>query len=416
MKRLFRYSSILLCLLLCLSACKQDTPPAEPGASSSSSAVPPAEQPDPPEPLPEAPPPEPGDDLADRLAHRYGRSFLSLEQQQVYDDYYRLLSAMDPSQDLPLPRAMTEDETVRLLSYFVSDNPEFFWAEPQYMIERTQGSVSSLAFSFRFGLAQEEVQRRWDAVLEQRDILLADLPDDPAAISVVLHDRILAHVTYDTSADTTGIGNLYGALVQGYGVCDAYSKTYQYLLQELGIPCIYLQGTTDRGTTHSWNAVKLNGVWHYSDITWDDQEHTSHAHLNISSAEIAREHYWDIDQYPLIPQSGQTTDYYAMHGYVVPVGQNPAATLSALAAAFARQFEARAKSGETVYLEVKIPGDSADYLKVKNWFLNNIFGVFAEMDAILRASDAAVRPLRQDTITCNYNDMLQILILLPQAE
>ena len=46
----------------------------------------------------------------------------------------------------------------------------------------------------------------------------------------------------------------------------------QYLLEQLGIPCIYVEGSArDSDEGHAWNIVKINGQYYYVDATNGDQ-------------------------------------------------------------------------------------------------------------------------------------------------
>ncbi len=77
-----------------------------------------------------------------------------------------------------------------------------------------------------------------------------------------LHDWLTHHAYYDLTYSYYGAEDV---LLRGYGVCDSYSKAYQFLLNAAGI-------SNERVTsnTHAWNLMKLGGQWHHTDVTWDD--------------------------------------------------------------------------------------------------------------------------------------------------
>ena len=60
----------------------------------------------------------------------------------------------------------------------------------------------------------------------------------------------------------------YSALVNGQTVCAGYARAFQYLMQQLGIPCYYCRGYS--GENHAWNIVELYGDYYNVDLTWDD--------------------------------------------------------------------------------------------------------------------------------------------------
>ena len=84
-------------------------------------------------------------------------------------------------------------------------------------------------------------------------------------IALWLHDYLTGHAHYDTTYTEFGAE---GVLLKGYGVCDSYSKAYQLLLGEFGIPCFKQDGTL--AMQHAWNVVMLGGKWYSIDVTWDD--------------------------------------------------------------------------------------------------------------------------------------------------
>ena len=90
----------------------------------------------------------------------------------------------------------------------------------------------------------------------------------------IIHDYLVDNIEYDTTLLGDNIYNIYGALVNKKCVCEGYAKTYQYLLNEIGIENVIVigTGTNSRNETenHAWNYVKLNGLWYAVDVTWDD--------------------------------------------------------------------------------------------------------------------------------------------------
>ena len=110
--------------------------------------------------------------------------------------------------------------------------------------------------------------------------------------------------------------NIIGAVEYRLGVCESYAKTYQMLLNYVGVDNIYIVGTdVDTNSGHAWNAVKMdNGTYYFVDATWDDKLEThryfakgytvfddNHA---VSSAGKVNAEYF----YPL-PSTIPTADY-----------------------------------------------------------------------------------------------------------
>jgi hypothetical protein len=101
-----------------------------------------------------------------------------------------------------------------------------------------------------------------------------------------VHDKLLTKVSYNNSAAMNQ--SAYSALVNGQTVCAGYARAYQYLMQQLGIPCYYCTGYS--GENHAWNIVKLHGDYYKVDVTWDDTNPHTYDYFNCSDADLAATH------------------------------------------------------------------------------------------------------------------------------
>ena len=90
----------------------------------------------------------------------------------------------------------------------------------------------------------------------------------------MVHDYLIDSVEYDTTLSNPDIYNIYGALVSKLSVCEGYAKSYKYLMDALGIPCVIVIGTgtnsSGQSENHAWNYVQINNIWYGVDTTWDD--------------------------------------------------------------------------------------------------------------------------------------------------
>ncbi len=109
---------------------------------------------------------------------------------------------------------------------------------------------------------------------------------DPYEKEKYVHDALLQIADYDMSAGMNQ--SAYSALVRGKSVCAGYSKAFQYLLQQLGIPCYFCTGYA--GGDHAWNIVKLGSTFRNVDVTWDDTEPATYDYYNKSDEAFAATH------------------------------------------------------------------------------------------------------------------------------
>ena len=63
--------------------------------------------------------------------------------------------------------------------------------------------------------------------------------------------------------------NVYSSLKTSKAVCQGYSMTAYKMMKYAGLDCRIIEGTLNGGE-HVWNKVKVNGIWHYLDVTNND--------------------------------------------------------------------------------------------------------------------------------------------------
>lgn len=111
--------------------------------------------------------------------------------------------------------------------------------------------------------------------------------------------------------------NIYGTLIKRKSLCEGYSKTTQYILNEMGIECLYITGESD-GEGHAWNYVKLDGVYYGLDVTWCDpkseEDIKSYAYCLVDYDTLKINHDEDMP-YELPNCTGGKYDYYRYNGY-----------------------------------------------------------------------------------------------------
>ena len=240
--------------------------------------------------------------------------------------------------------------------------------------------------------------------------LLENLPEEPVRKLEAIHDRLLEHLSYREGPAQPG-DNTEAALINGYGICDGYSRSFQYLCSQAGIPCRLIQGSSIRGIPHSWNMVLLNGEWLYVDTTWDESsnERPYHDYFLVSLKEMEREHFPDGS--PFLPD-GSGPGYYEQLGYSV---QADSPTLKEdFSKAFAKQFQdfPPGKPG-AVFLEVKLLGEP--YLESRKAFQQHLYSILLGIHNILENNGSPYTIKTDGAIEYHFNDATRVLTLYPVA-
>ena len=171
---------------------------------------------------------------------------------------------------------------------YTYDNPDVFYLSPNkmYLNVETTTSASDVTYNVYINCgnennyfadeftSQEQVENAIEKVEYVKDILLGKRTGDDYEDIKMVHDYLVDNIEYDTSISADNIYDVYGALVNRVAVCEGYARSFKYILDEMGIPCVLVigTGTNSRGEIerHAWNYVELQGNWYAVDCTWDD--------------------------------------------------------------------------------------------------------------------------------------------------
>ncbi|WFQ94390.1 MAG6410 family transglutaminase-related lipoprotein [Mycoplasma feriruminatoris] len=99
------------------------------------------------------------------------------------------------------------------------------------------------------------------------------------------YEWITKEVKYDydfTSGPILKNQNAHSALVNLKTVCTGYAKGFKLILDELGIPCRFMEGESKREASlakHAWNLVQVDNEWYHADTTSDRTN--SHTNFNF---------------------------------------------------------------------------------------------------------------------------------------
>jgi hypothetical protein len=97
-----------------------------------------------------------------------------------------------------------------------------------------------------------------------------------------LHDWLCLNCDYGA---TLRSGTVYGALVEGTGVCTGYAGAYAYLATLAGLDGV---DTYSTDMDHAWILVTLDSQRYFSDTTWDDGKNAKMG--------LIRHSYWLFDE------------------------------------------------------------------------------------------------------------------------
>jgi len=104
---------------------------------------------------------------------------------------------------------------------------------------------------------------RFDAAFEKA---YSEIDSRGSAYDIVrnVNKWLCQNVRYDT---TYSRYTAYDAMVDGSGVCEAYSRAFGVFMEHYGIEWRLLRSES---MNHEWNQVYIDGQWLHIDVTWDD--------------------------------------------------------------------------------------------------------------------------------------------------
>lgn len=399
---------LLLALLLpagCIAPPAEGPPPGASGALRGANSEP--------EPLPVNPEPEPENPPPQPLL--YGRSFLEGEELALYDALRAAALNYDET-PLPLSASVGEERARAVISALLGDHPTLYWAS--FTLEEEGGRRSLRLLP---ALTREAAEAQLAEIEARAAEILAGAADEtPFALALAAHDA-MALVPYDREEGPNG-GNLYGALVEGRAYCNGYAAGFQHLARRAGLDCAYLTGRSLRGVRHAWNALLLDGTWHYVDPTWDRPrdalDDVYHDYFLISREEIMRDRSWDEGQYPALPDSGGSACYYRRMGYALE-GEAPEELAAAVGEIFYRQLIARERypaDSAPVFVEFKVLGPPEDYALQKEEAVRRMFDIVRELARLARERNAPFTVADVSSVKVNFNDNLQVITFYPYIE
>ena len=168
---------------------------------------------------------------------------------------------------------LTSNEAAAVWKTYKDDNPLYYWISSTLSVEE-ESRIYLLCYpDYVQGRVRAEKNKLIEDKVKEYAALLRD-DDDAYGKALAYHDKIINTIDYayndEGKAETAAWAhNILGVFEEKGGVCEAYTRTYQLLLNYSGVENVFVSGTANE--SHSWNLVKLDdGNWYWCDVTWDD--------------------------------------------------------------------------------------------------------------------------------------------------
>lgn len=257
---------------------------------------------------------------AEEVSGHFYYQQLTEEEQTVYRELFQGVSGME---ETILVHAGRDDHPEKVYEYLLYDCPELFWC-----VGSSRMTIYDSYTEFCPGYSctpaeKEERQREIDAAAAD---CMEGIDASAGEYDKIryIYEYLVNTVDYDENAPDNQ--NIYSALVGKSSVCAGYSRAAQYLLDNMGIECIYVVGTAQGQEAHAWNIVNCGGKYYQMDVTFGDPVFLSsdngenipdnviyYDYLCCTDAEIMADHEPDSEiAYPAC--DSDDLNYYRMNG------------------------------------------------------------------------------------------------------
>lgn len=212
-------------------------------------------------------------------------AMLEEDMQELYKQIYA--NAMDGTVSFAPVVKVNVNQLKNVFEAVYNDHPELFWMETGYSCKYLKnGRCVEITLRYypitnNLEQAKKEFDNRVQSILSGAITL-----DGAYEKEKYVHNALLSNVEYDESAEMNQ--SAYSALVEGRSVCAGYARAFQYIMQQLDIPCYYCTGYS--GEDHAWNIVKLSDGYYNVDATWDDTNPGTYDYFNKSDKQFAGTH------------------------------------------------------------------------------------------------------------------------------
>ena len=210
---------------------------------------------------------------------------LDAKGQHMYRQIYANANALN-GRFAPVEN-VTVNELRDAFAAVYNDHPELFWVDTAYSCKyKRDGQCAEIDLQFNYTADNLTSEK---AAFNEKS---REITDEARKLETnyekekYVHDTLISKVEY---VDYSKINqSAYSALVNGRTVCAGYARAFQYMMQQLRIPCYYCTGYA--GESHAWNIVKLDNDYYNVDATWDDTGEGTYDYFNKSDADFSWNH------------------------------------------------------------------------------------------------------------------------------
>ncbi|MCI6005060.1 MAG: transglutaminase-like domain-containing protein [Blautia sp.] len=199
----------------------------------------------------------------------YYFKLLNADEQRGYRE---MLNGIRARKDEFYVTISDDDEVDRAYHALLKDHPELYWVHNRQQVYKTTYNGSDYCvFSPGYSYTEEEMAQIDQSIESAWQEVTGLIPEGADSYEIIktVYTYLIDSSEYMMSDDDQSIAGIFW---KKNAVCAGYAGATQYLLERLGITCIYVDGdTSDSSEGHAWNIVEIDGNYYYVDTTNGDQ-------------------------------------------------------------------------------------------------------------------------------------------------
>ncbi|MCM1336050.1 MAG: hypothetical protein NC084_06490 [Bacteroides sp.] len=165
-----------------------------------------------------------------------------------------------------------KDVSARLQKYYLLEPSLFFINNQRIPIEYNESKYLYIV-KFDYLYSETCVKKMSDEMKKAALKAIEGITDDmsEAEKALAVHDYLVLNNSYD---HTMKKYSAYNCLVERSSTCQGYTLAYVYIMRDLlGMECSVVISDSQN---HSWNYLKVDGLWYHVDLTADDLTYTTY--------------------------------------------------------------------------------------------------------------------------------------------
>ena len=250
------------------------------------------------------------------------------EEESAVRPFYNTLTNSEKSVYEALYRGVSEKKTRIPFPYEINGDT---YSKVYCMLEKQEGSffyIDSVYYTAKH-LREARIIMREDGNIGDKESelekisseILKKAPDgDDYDKALYIHDTIAELCEYVSGENREYSSTVYGCLAEKKANCEGYAKSFSYLAGKLGLVSVLVTGMTDKGESHAWNQVQIDGNWYNVDTTWDDMELSGeirHLYFLCDDSMFSKTHFPENKYFQSFECSEIENNYYVRNGFFV---------------------------------------------------------------------------------------------------